>query len=91
MADRPSLATDLQSRYQRQRVGSAFDVKEILDHQEPGTVNDAVSINAQQFQSPVGFQIGAGSQGTQLKEAKGTQSAQLSRYMRGFDNRKYRG
>ena len=88
---RPSLETDLESRYANQRVGSAFDVKEVLSSEVPGRTVDAQSMQANEFQSPAGFEVGVGPFGTQMKDAQGNTSGQLSRYMQGFSNRRYRG
>lgn len=88
---RPSLDTDLAARYQNQRVGSAFNVKETLESITPGRVIDADSLQGRNFQSPSGFEVKSGATGTQLKEAQGSVSQQLSRYMQGFSNRRYKG
>lgn len=90
---RPSLTTDLEQRYDNQHVGGTFDVKKTLG--APGTVPaagttiDATSLNGAQFQSPNGFEVRVQPQQTQLKDAQGTTSKQLSLYMQGFSNKKY--
>ena len=90
---RPSLKTDLESRYSSQHVGEAFDVKKTLGN--PGTVPaagttiDAVSQQSTNFQSPNGFEVKVMQGITQLLDAQGTKSKQLSIYMKGFDNTKY--
>ena len=92
MADdiRPSLSKTLDQRYDTQRAGGAFNVKQTLDSYAPGVVNDSLSAQATEFQSPAGFVVKTGVNGTQFKDAQGTQSKQLSRYVRGLDNRRYK-
>lgn len=90
---RPSLTKDLSERYATQRAGGTFDVKKILGN--PGTVPaagttiDAVSGQATQFQSPKGFEVKILQGITQLKDAQGTTSKELSMYIKGFSNIKY--
>ena len=92
--ERPSLTTDLESRYSKQRAGGAFDVKETLGNPgtQPaaGTTIDAVSQNGAEFQSPNGFEVKVKQGITAFKDAQGVQSKQLSRYIRGFVARKYK-
>lgn len=92
--ERPSLTTDLQSRYSSQKAGGAFDVKKILGAPgtEPaaGTTIDAVSQQGANFQSPNGFEVKVKQGITQMKEAQGTSSKQLSLYIKGFNNKKYK-
>lgn len=91
---RPSLTTDLATRYQNQRAGGAFDVKKTLGAPgtEPasGTTIDAVSMQGASFQSPNGFEVKVKQGDTQMKDAQGTTSKQLSLYMQGFSNKKYK-
>jgi len=91
---RPSLTTDLQTRYGNQRAGGAFDVKKTLGgpgtQPAAGTTIDATSIQGSNFQSPNGFEVKAKQGDTQLKEAQGTTSKELSLYIRGFSNKKYK-
>lgn len=90
---RPSLATNLDGRLHNQKAGGAFDVKKTLGDPHtgvpggvaPGTAN----ANGQEFQSPNGFVKKSLVGVTQMKDAQGLQSKQLSRYVRGLDNRKY--
>lgn len=93
--ERPSLSKDLATRYASQREGGAFDVKDRLgapgSRPVVGTAVDNTSMNGQTFQSPNGFVVGANSGQTQMKDAQGTVSKQLSMYIRGFSNRKYKG
>lgn len=93
---RPSLTTDLASRYSTQRAGSAFDVKQTLGG--PGTApkkqsvieGDTKSQQGANFQSPNGFETDVLQGITQLKDAQGTKSKELSTYIKGFSNRKYK-
>jgi hypothetical protein len=92
--ERKSLTTDLQTRYQTQRAGGAFDVKKTLGG--PGTVPatgttiDATSALGQEFQAPNGFEVKVQQGITQMKDAQGVASKELSRYLRGFTNKKYK-
>jgi hypothetical protein len=90
---RPSLTTDLASRYQNQKAGGAFDVKKTLSstNLQPGKTIDATSIQGQKFQSPDGFEVKDGTNGTQFIDAQGDKSKELSLYIKGFNNKKYKG
>jgi len=92
--NRESLTTDLQTRYTRQRAGGAFDVKQTLGgpgtQPAAGTTIDATSMNGSEFQSPNGFEVKVAQGVTQMKDAQGTTSRELSRYLRGFSSRKYK-
>jgi hypothetical protein len=92
--NRPSLTTDLQTRYATQREGGAFDVKKTLGGPgsipSAGTTIDAVSHQGSAFQSPNGFEVKPMQGITQLKDAQGTTSKQLSRFMQGFSDKKYK-
>lgn len=93
---RPSLTTDLASRYSNQRAGGAFDVKQTLGN--PGTQpkkqtvieGDTKSQQGANFQSPNGFETDVVPMQTQLKDAQGTTSKELSSYIKGFSNQKYK-
>lgn len=91
---RPSLTTDLQTRYSNQRAGGAFDVKKTLggpgSSPAAGTTIDAASMLGAEFQAPNGFEVKVLQGVTQMKEAQGTTSKELSRYIRGFSSRKYK-
>jgi len=92
--ERPSLTTDLQTRYTKQRAGGAFDVKATLGgpgtQPAAGTTIDATSMNGNEFQNPNGFEVKVKQGVTAFKDAQGVQSKQLSRYIRGFSARKYK-
>lgn len=95
-SDRPSLKTDLLSRYSNQRVGSAFDVKRTLNNPNSspavGTTIDAESIQGANFQTPNGFEVKKSKQGiTQMKDANTEGSSkELSLFIKGFSNKKYK-
>lgn len=92
--DRQSLNLDLQSRYTNQKAGSTFDVKKTLGNPgstpKTGTTIDSTSIQGTLFQNPKGFEVKVPQGQTQMKDAQSNKSLQLSRFMSGFDNRKYR-
>jgi len=92
--ERPSLTTDLESRYGTQHAGGAFDVKETLggpgNTPVAGTIIDALSAQATTFQSPAGFLVKEALCVTQFLDAQGSTSKQLSRYVKGLDTRKYK-
>jgi len=92
---RPSLIQTLESRYATQRAGGAFNVKTILGgpgtQPVAGTTIDATSIQGANFQSPNGFEVKSNQGGvTQFKDAQSVMSKELSRYIRGFSNVKYK-
>jgi hypothetical protein len=87
---RSSLTKGLEDRYSTQRVGSAFDVKQTLNT-KAGQIVDATSMQGAEFQSPSGFEVKAAQNGTQMKDAQGLSSKELSKYMQGFTNKKYKG
>jgi len=87
---RPSLSKTLDQRYNTQHAGGAFDVKEIINSYRAGSPTGTPSTLATEFQSPAGFVVKPSLTVTQFKDAQGTQSKQLSRYVRGLDNRRYR-
>ena len=90
---RPSLTTDLLTRYSNQKVGEAFDVKKTLGSPgstpQAGSTIDANSIQAQRFQAPKGFEVKVGQEGTQFLDAQGTTSKQLSTYVQNLSTQKY--
>jgi hypothetical protein len=91
--NRESLTKTLEGRYTTQHAGGAFDVKQTLGgpgtHPARGVVIDATSLQGSNFQNPNGFEVGVLETVTQLKEAQGTTSKELSLYIRGFSNRRY--
>ena len=96
--NRPSLTTNLESRYVKQRVGGAFDVKLILkDAYSAPSAGDRMPINGIQEQKyTVKDFVVKGMQGvTELKDALASngggssKSLELSTYIKGIDTRKY--
>ena len=81
--ERTSLTTDLASRYGNQRVGGAFDAKNII---ESGVDSIAASYQGAQFQKANGFLT---------KEQQGisdfkNDGKDLSQYVKGLDTRPYK-
>ena len=91
---RPSLKTDLATRYTTQHAGGTFDVKKVLEQPgktpPSGEVIDASSMNGVNFQSPNGFEVKVTQGNTQMKDAQGTTSKELSTYVKGLDTRPYK-
>lgn len=92
--NRPSLKTDLMSRYATQKSGGAFDVKKVLKNPgnvvQSGETINATSANGQAFQSPNGFEVKTQIGVTQFKDVQGGVSKQLSMYSKALDNRRYK-
>ena len=97
-SQRPSLETDLESRYRNQRVGSAFSVKELL--KEPGSSpksGERMPINGNEHLYSVDdFAVKAKVGVTELLDAldanstSSPSSKEMSLFMRGFTNKKYK-
>ena len=97
-SNRPSLETDLESRYSNQRVGSAFDVKKLL--KEPGSSpqsGERMPINGNEHLVSVDdFAVKAKVGITEFLDAleanttTSPSSKEMSLFMRGFTNKKYR-
>lgn len=98
--NRQSLTQTLEQRYSNQREGGAFEIKKVLGNPgtspKAGSIIDASSLQGASFQTLNGFEVKATQTITQMLDAAATngpsgggKSKQLSRYMRGFDNRKY--
>ena len=91
---RPSISKTLEERYASQKAGQAFDVKKTLgtpgSSPVKGSTIDAVSLSGASFQSPNGFEVKVTQGLTQMLDAQGNTSKQLSMYLRGFDNRPYK-
>lgn len=98
--NRPSLATTLDQRYANQREGGAFDVKQRLGppgtSPAPGSTMPVDSQQAKQFLTPPGFVVKEKIGVTQMLDAidantsSAPRSQQLSLYLKGFDNRRYK-
>ena len=83
---RQSLTKTIEERYKSQRVGGAFDVKDVLGGSgtspAKGKIIDATSLNGANFQSPNGFQVKSTIGETQLKDAQSSPSKELSMYLK---------
>jgi hypothetical protein len=97
-ADRPSLTKDLASRYATQRAGGAFEVKQRL--KPPGaspSAGDRMPIDGnERIYSADDFAVKQAIGVTELLDAQeanttsSPKSKELSLYIRGFSNRKYK-
>jgi hypothetical protein len=97
---RPSITTDLQTRYANQHEGGAFDVKKTLGSPghspQAGTTMPVNSQLAKQFLTPPDFLVKEMVGITQFKDAAAAnnsssgKSKELSVYLKGFSNRKYK-
>ena len=88
--NRESLKKSLVDRYNEQHVGGSYDAKKELKT----TGTNRISIGDSTFDSLLtvnkGFKLQMKQGETEFKDAAtGDSSLQLSRYMGGFDNRKY--
>jgi hypothetical protein len=98
-SDRPSLDTNLEARYARQRAGGAFDVKERL--KGPGSspaAGESMPIGGNEaLYTKGGFTVKAMQGVTDFKEAAEANSSSSpkskgsSRFQKGHSNRKYKG
>jgi len=95
--DRPSLNKDLETRYKTQKAGGAFEVKQRLG--PPGTkIPATMPINGNEDLYTVDDFKTKMMQGvTELKEVleanttSSPKSKEMSLYIKGFSNRRYRG
>lgn len=97
-ADRPSLTKDLATRYATQRAGGAFDVKERL--KAPGSspqTGERMPIDGnEKMYSADDFAVKQVLGVTELLDAQEANSSsapkskELSLYIKGFNNRKYK-
>jgi hypothetical protein len=87
--DRPSLEKNLETRYETQTVGGAYNAKDIVT--QGGNI---VSLGGSTFDTNYtvtkGFKTKMGTGITELKDAVGARSKQLSLYMQGFNNKPYK-
>jgi hypothetical protein len=97
-SSRPSLKTDLESRYRTQRAGSAFDVKTTLKQPDQSPRNgDRMPINGNErlysvddFAVKQTLGITEFLDATSANSSTSPSSLEMSRFMRGFTNRKYK-
>lgn len=87
--DRPSLNKNLEERYATQQVGGAYDAKNIITQG-----GNSVSLGGSTFDSNYtvtkGFKTRMNTGVTELKDAAGASSKQISLYMQGFNNKPYK-
>ncbi len=88
--DRPSLNKTLESRYETQPVGGAYDAKNIVT-KGGNTVSLGGSTYDTNYTVTKGFKTQMATGVTELKDAAGVKSKQISLYMQGFNNKKYKG
>jgi hypothetical protein len=87
--DRPSLDKNLETRYATQQVGGAYDAKNIIT-QGGNTVSLGGSTFDTNYTVTKGFKTKMTTGVTELKDANGSRSKQLSLYMQGFNNKPYK-
>lgn len=91
---RPSLTKDIEQRYDSQRAGGAFDVKDTLGTPNTsvpaGKLIDATSMNATQFQNPAGFETKVTMQQSRFLVVQSNGTSGVSRYVKTLDNRRYK-
>jgi len=80
---RPSITTDLASRYETQKVGGAFDARNII---EKGVDSIAASYQGATFQTANGFSTEAQQGQSDFKN----DGLGLSSYVKGLDTRPYK-
>lgn len=87
--DRPSLEKNLETRYATQPVGGAYNAKDIVT-QGGNVVSLGGSTYDTNYTVTKGFKTKMAAGVTELKDAVGGRSKQLSLYMQGFNNKKYK-
>lgn len=87
--DRESSQIGLVDRYQSQKVGGAFDAKK--DVKTSGANEKSIGTSAADttYTNTKGFKIKMQQGQSELKDVNGNSSKQLSRYLKGFNNKKY--
>jgi hypothetical protein len=92
---RPSLTTNLADRYATTPVGGAFNVQKTLG--SPGSApkkqsvieGDTISMKANTFQSPAGFETNVLQQKSQLIDVQSNGNSGVSQFLQGFNNTPY--
>lgn len=87
--ERDSSKIGLADRYRLEKSGGAFDSKK--DVKTSGSNEKSIGTSASDvtYTNTKGFKIKMQQGQTELKDAQGTSSKQLSRYLKGFNNKKY--
>lgn len=97
-SERPSLTTTLEDRYRKQKVGSTFDVKDVLKQPDKSPEHgDRMVIDGNEYKYSVDdFQVKPLIGITEVLDAidanitTSPRSKELSSYMNGFSNKKYK-
>ncbi len=87
--DRPSLDKNLEKRYATQQVGGAYDAKNIITKGGNTVPLDGSTFDTN-YTVTKGFKTKMETGVTELKDANGSRSKQLSLYMQGFNNKPYK-
>ena len=91
---RDSLNINLETRYQQQKAGGAFDAKNIVSSEDTVSPSTAPSYQGQQFtidkggfrvKMPVGLSSLA-----DVPDRRNSTSKELSQYTKGLSNKKYK-
>ena len=92
--NRDSLVTDLESRYNKQKAGGAFDAKNIVTTEDTIAASVEPSIQGQKFTIDKGgfrvkMPIGLSSL-ADVPDRRNSTSKELSQYTKGLSNKKYK-
>jgi len=92
--NRDSLATDLESRYKKQKAGGAFDAKNIITAEDTIATSVEPSIQGQKFTiDKGGFRVKMPTGLSSLADVpdrRNSTSKELSQYTKGLSNKKYK-
>jgi len=81
---RESINTPLEQRYNKTKAGGAFDAK------TAGSSTIPTSLQEKNFTNTKGFHTNAQLGQSELKDAQGKTSKELSSFIKGFSNKKYK-
>jgi hypothetical protein len=84
--DRPSLTKTLEQRYAEQKVGGAYNAKDITIGGKHSPIENSTLSG---LHTVPGFKTSMMEQQTEFNEAKGESSLQSSLMIKGFNNTKY--
>lgn len=91
---RDSLVTDLESRYNKQKAGGAFDAKNIVTTEDTVATSVEPSIQGQKFTiDRGGFRVKMPTGLSSLADVpdrRNSTSKELSQYTKGLSNKKYK-
>lgn len=82
--ERKSIDTPLEKRYLSDTTGGAYDAK------TTGASTIPTSLQEKTFTSAEGFKTKAPLNQSEFKDAQGTKSKELSSFIKGFSNKKYK-